>query len=61
MYSLATGVIFFAAFVGIAVGSNASGAALTAVILAFSVAVALAWTWISVMSARLWGVAGNGE
>jgi Protein of unknown function (DUF998) len=60
-YSLATGVIFFAAFVGIAVGSNGSGAALTAVILAFTVAVVLAWAWISAMAVRLWGAAGNGH
>ncbi|HEX8036596.1 MAG TPA: DUF998 domain-containing protein [Ktedonobacterales bacterium] len=61
VYSLATGVIFFAAFVGIAVGSNGSGAALTAVILAFSVAVVLAWAWISAMAVRMWGAAGNGR
>ena len=52
-YSLATGVIFFAAFVGIATSSNGSGALVAAVILAFDVAVVLGWTWISVISARL--------
>ena len=40
VYSLATGVFFFAAFVGIAVGSN-------------SVAVVIGWAWVSVMAAEL--------
>jgi hypothetical membrane protein len=53
VYSVATGVLFFAAFVGIAVGSQAKGPLLTFVILAFSVAVVLGWAWISVMAARL--------
>jgi len=52
-YSLATGVLYFAAFVGIAVGSNGSGARLTFVILAFTSAVVLGWAWISLMAARL--------
>jgi hypothetical protein len=50
---VATGVLFFVAFVGIAVGSQAKGPLLTFVILAFSVAVVLGWAWISVMAARL--------
>lgn len=53
VYSVTTGVLFFAAFIGIAVGSNSVGAITTLVILAFSVAVVLAWAWISVMAARL--------
>ncbi|EFH83886.1 conserved hypothetical protein [Ktedonobacter racemifer DSM 44963] len=53
VYSATTGVLFFAAFVGIAVGSSAGGAIATVVILAFDVAVVLGWTWISVLSLRL--------
>jgi hypothetical protein len=52
-YSMATGVLYFAAFVGIAVGSNGSGAILTFAILAFTAAVVLGWVWISLMAARL--------
>lgn len=52
IYSIITGVLFFAAFIGIAVGSNSVGAITTLVILAFSVAVVLAWAWISIMAAR---------
>jgi hypothetical membrane protein len=51
-YSFVTGVLYFAAFVGIAVGSGQGGAVLTAVILAFSVAVVLGWAWISAMTLR---------
>jgi|SRR6266545_694453 len=47
-YSVATGVIFFAAFFGIASGSQGAG-----VSVAFAVAVVIAWAWISVMAARL--------
>lgn len=47
-YSAATGVIFFAAFVGIA-----SGSAQPAVNIAFGVAVVLAWAWLAAMAARL--------
>jgi hypothetical protein len=47
-YSAATGVIFFAAFFGIASGSRGAG-----VSLAFALAVVIAWVWISVMAARL--------
>jgi hypothetical protein len=52
VYSLATGVLYFAAFLGIAAGSGQGGAIMTAVILAFSVAVVLGWAWISAMAAR---------
>jgi hypothetical protein len=44
-YSRITGVLFFAAFVGIA-----SGAGNPATILAFVVAVILAWTWLSALA-----------
>lgn len=47
-YCVTTGVIFFAAFAGIASGSSAS-----ALNVAFAVAVVLGWTWVSVMAARL--------
>ena len=53
VYSVATGVIFFAAFVGIAVGSNSIGVITTIVILAFTVAVVIGWAWISAMAAKL--------
>ena len=53
VYSVATGVFFFAAFVGIAVGSNSVGAIATFVILAFTVAVVIGWAWISAMAAKL--------
>ena len=45
-YSVATGVIFFVAFFGIASGSKGPASA------AFAVAGVIAWAWISVMSAR---------
>jgi hypothetical membrane protein len=48
VYSAATGALFFAAFFGIASGSQGAG-----VSLAFAVAVVIAWVWISVMAARL--------
>jgi Protein of unknown function (DUF998) len=47
IYSVATGVIFFAAFLGIASGSQGP------VSVAFAVAVVIAWVWISLMAARL--------
>jgi hypothetical protein len=53
VYSVATGVLFFAAFFGIAAGSQQGGATLTVVNLAFSVAVVLGWAWVSTMAARL--------
>jgi hypothetical protein len=53
VYSVATGVIFFAAFFGIAVGSNTTSVITTFVILAFSVAVILGWAWVSIMAAKL--------
>jgi hypothetical protein len=53
VYSVATGVIFFAAFVGIAVGSNSVGVITAIVILAFSVAVVIGWAWVSAMAVKL--------
>ena len=47
-YCVATGVIFFAAFFGIASGSGQVW-----INVAFSVAVVVAWAWVSVMAARL--------
>jgi hypothetical protein len=52
VYSLATGVLFFAAFIGIAAGSNQTGPGLTVVVLAFTAAVVLGWAWITAMCAR---------
>ena len=46
-YSLATGVIFFAAFAGIASGNQSP-----ALNLAFGAAVVIAWAWISLICAR---------
>ena len=47
-YSLLTGILFLGAFVGIA-----SGAKLSALVLAFWGAVIIGWAWLSVMAARL--------
>jgi hypothetical protein len=52
-YSVATGILFFAAFFGIASGSQQGGAILTFVVLAFTAAVVLAWAWVSAMAIRL--------
>lgn len=48
IYSAATGLFFFAAFVGIASGKNAPW-----IVIAFYLAVALAWVWISAVCVRL--------
>jgi hypothetical membrane protein len=53
IYSALTGIVFFAAFFGIASGSQQGGAVLVFVTLAFTAAVVIAWTWISLMAARL--------
>lgn len=51
--SLLTGLLYFAAFFGIAAGST-QGAAIVAVVnTAFSVAVVLGWAWISAVAVRL--------
>ena len=47
-YSAVTGVLFFAGFFGVASGSKKAW-----VILAFTAAVVLAWSWISAVAARL--------
>jgi len=52
-YCVATGILFFAAFFGIATGSQQGAATLAFVNLAFSVAVVLGWAWVSAMAARL--------
>ncbi len=52
-FSIATGVIFFAAFFGIAMGTQQGGAILTFVTLAFTFAVILGWSWISLLSVKL--------
>ncbi len=52
-FSIVTGVLFFAAFFGVAMGSQAGGATLIFVTVAFTIAVLLAWTWLSLVSARL--------
>lgn len=48
LYSVATGVLFFAAFFGIA-----SGAGNSWINVAFSIAVVIAWAWVSAISVRL--------
>jgi hypothetical protein len=50
IFSLVTGVLFLAAFAGIATG----GAASSAGVLAFTGAVILAWTWLALVSAYLY-------
>ncbi|HZM23736.1 MAG TPA: DUF998 domain-containing protein [Anaerolineales bacterium] len=52
-YSLITGMLFFAAFFGIAAGSQLGGTVLVFVTLAFTAAVVLAWSWISALSTHL--------
>ncbi len=47
-YSVATGVLFFAAFVGIATGSGHAWS-----VIGFWIGVVFAWAWISAMAARL--------
>jgi len=47
-YSTATGVIFFAAFVGVATGSGQPWS-----VIGFWIGVVFAWAWISTMAARL--------
>ncbi len=52
-YSVATGVIFFAAFFGIATGSQQGGTTLVLVTVAFTIAVVLAWAWLTALTSRL--------
>jgi hypothetical protein len=49
-FSLVTGVLFFAAFAGIATGGGTSSLG----VLAFTGAVILAWTWLALVSAHLY-------
>jgi hypothetical membrane protein len=49
-HSGATGVLYLAAFAGIAAGSNGPRAVVTVVILAFTAAVVLGWAWISAVT-----------
>jgi hypothetical protein len=51
--SRVTGVVFAAAFLGIASGSQRGGAVTTVVILAFTAAVVLGWAWLSAMQRQL--------
>lgn len=53
IFSVITGVFFFAAFFGIAMGSSQGRATLTFVTLAFTLAVVLAWAWLSGVMLRL--------
>jgi hypothetical protein len=53
VFSVVTGVLYFAAFFGIAAGSQQGGGVLTFVVLAFTIAVVLAWSWFSAVAARL--------
>ena len=48
VYSLVTGVVFFAAFFGIASGSSSPP-----IVLSFVAAVLLAWSWITALSVKL--------
>jgi len=53
LFSKFTGAFYLFSFIGIAVGSNASGATLGTVILLFSAAVVLGWAWIAAVSYKL--------
>jgi Protein of unknown function (DUF998) len=52
-YSVTTGVLFSAAFVGVATGSQRGGSVLVLVTLAFTAAVVLGWAWMSALAAKL--------
>lgn len=52
-YSRVTGIVFAAAFLGIAAGSQQGGIVSTVVILAFTAAVVLGWSWLSAMELQL--------
>lgn len=53
LFSRFTGTFYLFAFIGIAIGSNGSGAALSTVILLFSAAVVLGWAWVTAASYKL--------
>jgi hypothetical protein len=59
VYSIITGVLFFAAFFGIAAGSQQGGTTLVIVTLAFTAAVLIAWAWVSLISAHMIGELPN--
>ena len=52
-FSRITGVAFAAAFIGIASGSQQGGIVSAIVVLAFTAAVVLAWTWLSLLHLHL--------
>jgi len=52
-FSICTGVFYFLAFFGIAMGSQQNGAALATVIIAFTAAVILGWAWVTATLGRL--------
>jgi Protein of unknown function (DUF998) len=52
-FSVFTGIFYFLAFFGIAMGSQKGGTIETLVILGFSAAVIVGWTWISLTLSRL--------
>jgi hypothetical protein len=53
VFSGITGMFFFAAFGGIAAGSQAGGTILVVVTLGFTAAVILAWVWLSALFVQL--------
>ncbi len=52
-YSVATGALFFAAFVGVATGSQPGGPVLVLVTLAFTAAVVLGWAWLCALLVKV--------
>ncbi len=52
-HSIATGALFFAAFVGVASGSQPRGPVLVLVTLAFTAAVGLGWAWLSALAVKV--------
>jgi hypothetical protein len=53
VYSMITGIVFFAAFLGIAAAAQLGGSVLVLVTLAFTAAVVNTWVWLSAMFLRL--------
>ncbi|HUH96265.1 MAG TPA: DUF998 domain-containing protein [Anaerolineales bacterium] len=58
--SIITGAVFLAAFFGIAMGSQQGGATLVFVTVAFTIAVLLAWSWVSLIAAKFSRGLSNG-
>lgn len=58
-FSIATGLIFFAAFLGIASGSGGSAVIRTAVTVSFYLAVVLLWTWTTAIAIKFRGSVTN--